>query len=131
MLLWVLVLRDAVLGLEVAKWYELAICVPCLLVPLALGLYKVPAWCSSLVSYGPWYVLTVNRGPEKNLLAWGEFRKGTSSMHLVELVTLVLFAGEEEDPDLLHVDLMQRLSVVLESPVVNDLREKACWAQLC
>ena len=56
-----------------------------------------------LVGYGPWCVLIVNRGPEKNLLAWEELRKGMSSMGLVELVTLVLLVGEEEVPDLLHV----------------------------
>ena len=74
---------------------------PCLLVPLAFGLYEVTAQHGSLVSYGPWYVLTVDRRPEKNLLAWGELRNGMISVGLVELV---LFAGEEEVPDLLHVD---------------------------
>ena len=44
-----------------------------------------------------------------------------SSMGLVELVPLVLFVGEEEVPDLLHVDQLQRLTGVLESPLVKDL----------
>ena len=103
---------------------------PCLPVPLALGLYKVTAWHSSLVSYGPWYVLTVDRGPEKNLLALRELRKGTSSMGLVELVALVLFVGEEEVPDLLHVDWLQRLTGGAgKSCCEGSLRAKACWAQ--
>ena len=63
---------------------------PCLPVPLALGLHKVTRQCGSLVSYVPWYVLTVDRGPEENLLAWGKLRKGTSSVGLVKLESPVM-----------------------------------------
>ena len=41
-------------------------------------------------------------------------------MGLVELVALVLFVGEEEVSDHLHVDWLQRLTGALESPVVKD-----------
>ena len=47
---------------------------PCSPVPLALGLYEVTAWHGSLVGYGPWYVLTVDRRPEKN--PWPGERSG-------------------------------------------------------
>ena len=42
------------------------------LVPLALGLYVVIAWCGSLVNDGPRDVVTIYWGPEEYFLAWGE-----------------------------------------------------------
>ena len=63
---------------------------PCSMVPFALGLYIVTAWCrcSSLVDYGPRDVLVINQGPEEHFLAWCELWKSTSSMGLVELCAL-------------------------------------------
>ena len=99
---------------------------PCSPVPLAFGLYEVTVWHGSLVGYGPWYIFAVDRGPEENLLALGELRKGTRSVGLVELVTLVLFMGEEEISDHLHVDWLQRLTRALEGPVMKDLIGQRC-----
>ena len=85
---------------------------------LALGLYVVAAWHSSLVNDGPRYIFTIYQGPEEYLLPWGEFWESKNSMGFIELGTLCLFAREEVVSDSLHTDWLAGSTGALEHPIV-------------
>ena len=88
------------------------------MVPPALGLYIVATWHGSLIDDCPRDVLAVYQGPEEHFLAWGELWESTSSMGLVELCALCLFAGEEVVSYSLHIHWLARSTRVLECPIV-------------
>ena len=76
---------------------------PVSLVASTLGLYNVAVQFSSPVNDSPGNLFSICWGPEQYLLAWTELRKGMSSVGLVKLGTLILFAREEVVSDSLHV----------------------------
>ena len=78
------------------------------MVPLALGLYIVTAWHGSLIDNGPGDVFAVDWGTEEHFLAWGGLWESISSMGLVELCALCLFAGEEVVSYSLHIHWLAR-----------------------
>ena len=88
------------------------------LVPLALDLYMVAAWHSSLIDNGPRDVFTIYLGPEEYLLAWGGPWESMSSMDLIKLSTLCLLVGEEVVSDSLHIYWLAGSTRVLECPIV-------------
>ena len=51
-------------------------------------------------------------------------------MGFVGVCLLGLFVGGEVVPHTLHIQWLAGLTRALESPVMQDLRKKACWAQL-
>ena len=91
---------------------------PSSLVPLALGLYIVAVWCSSLVNNGPRDIFTIYQRPEEYLLAWGEFWESMNSMGLIKLGTLCLLVREEVVSDSLHIDWLAVSTGAMEHPIV-------------
>ena len=105
-------------GVGLGDWPQVF---PCSMISLALGLYVVSVWCSSLVNDSLRDVFTIYWGPEEHFVAWGELWESMSSMGLVELCSLCLFVGEEVISDTLHVHWLAGSTRALEGPVVQGL----------